>query len=267
MSNPTNQNDEDYGASASNDDVSFDYPEVKYEFLDNTADVQIHAWGSSIEESFEQVGVHWRSDRPTNVVFLPSPFHSNKASTSFHQGKWSSSIIQFLSLSLSSIHTVDWSRWTSFFTPVDQYFPKDFSYPVDLATDFLRLVSKRFDFVWAFLQVAMGMFAYMTDINRIENRDMKQIDIRLDGGDLQNLLFKFLCEWLELCGTEDYFIARKIEINVFDRKEMRIIARGYGEPFDFARHTQGTEVKAITYSNMQIHEEAPTHDVYVIVDI
>lgn len=169
MSNPTNQNDEDYGASASNDDVFFDYPEVKYEFLDNTADVQIHAWGSSIEESFEQV--------------------------------------------------------------------------------------------------AMGMFAYMTDINRIENRDMKQIDIRLDGGDLQNLLFKFLCEWLELCGTEDYFIARKIEINVFDRKEMRIIARGYGEPFDFARHTQGTEVKAITYSNMQIHEEAATHDVYVIVDI
>lgn len=110
------------------------------------------------------------------------------------------------------------------------------------------------------------MFAHMTDIDRIQNRDMKQIDIRVDG-DLQNLLFKFLCEWLELYGTEDYFIARKIEINLFDRKEMRIIARGYGETFDFSRHTQGTEIKAITYSNMQIHENVPTHDVYVIVDI
>lgn len=112
----------------------------------------------------------------------------------------------------------------------------------------------------------MGMFGYMTDIDRIENRDMKQIDIRGEG-DLQNLLFKFLCEWLEIYGTEDYFVARKIEINLFNRKELRIIARGYGETFDLSRHTQGTEVKAITYSNMQIHEESPTHDVYVIVDI
>ena len=49
------QNEEENGPSASNDDVTFDYPEIKYEFLDNTADVQIHAWGDSIEESFEQV--------------------------------------------------------------------------------------------------------------------------------------------------------------------------------------------------------------------
>ena len=112
----------------------------------------------------------------------------------------------------------------------------------------------------------MGMFGYMTDIDRVENRDMKQIDIRAEG-DMQTLLFTFLSEWLELYGTEDYFVARKIEINLFDRKELRIIARGYGEVFDLARHTQGTEVKAITYSNMQIHEEAATHDVYVIVDI
>jgi len=163
-----NENEEENGPSASNDDVTFDYPDIKYEFLDNTADVQIHAWGDSIEESFEQV--------------------------------------------------------------------------------------------------VMGMFAYMTDIDRIENRDMKQIDIQGEG-DLQNLLYKFLSEWLEVYGTEDYFIARKIEINLFDRNELRIIARGYGEIFDLSRHTQGTEVKAITYSNMQIHEQALTHDVYVIVDI
>ena len=30
---------------------------------------------------------------------------------------------------------------------------------------------------------------------------------------------------------------------------------------------QGTEVKAITYSNMQIHEGSDRHDVYVIIDI
>jgi hypothetical protein len=33
------------------------------------------------------------------------------------------------------------------------------------------------------------------------------------------------------------------------------------------RHPQGTEIKAITYSNMQIHEKEERADVYVIVDI
>lgn len=50
-----NQEEEEHGPSASNEDVHFVYPDIKYEFLDNTADIQIHAWGDSIEESFEQV--------------------------------------------------------------------------------------------------------------------------------------------------------------------------------------------------------------------
>ena len=43
--------------------------------------------------------------------------------------------------------------------------------------------------------------------------------------------------------------------------------RRKGEPFRIGKHPQGTEVKAITYSNMQIHTDKPTHDVYVIIDI
>lgn len=47
----------------------------------------------------------------------------------------------------------------------------------------------------------------------------------------------------------------------------------FGEEFDLGKHPQGTEVKAVTYSNMQIHE----HDseaspdglahVFVVIDI
>lgn len=32
-------------------------------------------------------------------------------------------------------------------------------------------------------------------------------------------------------------------------------------------YDQGTEVKAITYSNMQVHDDDDKHEVYVIIDI
>ena len=43
--------------------------------------------------------------------------------------------------------------------------------------------------------------------------------------------------------------------------------RTTGEKFDLEKHPQGTEVKAITYSAMQIHEKEDRCDLYVIVDI
>lgn len=40
----------------------------------------------------------------------------------------------------------------------------------------------------------------------------------------------------------------------------------HGEPFDRTRHTVGTEIKAVTYSNMRISPTAP-FDIFVVVDI
>jgi len=143
-------------------------PEVKYEYLDHTSDIQIHSWGDSLEEAFEQS--------------------------------------------------------------------------------------------------AMGMFGYMTDIERVDNLGSEEIEA--EGTDLISLLFHFLDEFLFIFNADPNFIARKVEITSFDRTNFRLRAVGYGETFNLRKHTQGTEVKAITYSNMQIHEkEDGKTDIYVIVDI
>lgn len=62
-------------------------------------------------------------------------------------------------------------------------------------------------------------------------------------------------------------MCKRVEIVKFDRENWKIEARGYGEVYDKTKHVAGTEVKAITYSAMQIIEKEDKAEVYVIVDI
>lgn len=87
-----------------------------------------------------------------------------------------------------------------------------------------------------------------------------------EGHDLESLLYAFLDELLfEFCTT--FFVAKEIKITEFDRQAWRIQADCRGEVFDRSRHESGTEIKAITYSAMQIREAEEDAEVFVIVDI
>ncbi|XP_075146867.1 protein archease [Haematobia irritans] len=147
----------------------FFLPEVKYEYLDHTADVQLHAWGESLKEAFEQCGT--------------------------------------------------------------------------------------------------AMFGYMTELEYVTVETCYQIDAK--GDDVEGLLFHFLDELLFLFSAEPFLICRRLEITKFDLETFEIECRCYGEPFDLEKHPQGTEVKAITYSAMQVIQEPEknNYEVFVIIDI
>ncbi|KAG8316426.1 protein archease isoform X1 [Homalodisca vitripennis] len=117
----------------------------------------------------------------------------------------------------------------------------------------------------AFEQCANAMFGYMTEIEYVEMVDTQ--DIEAEGHDMLSLLFHFLDEFLFLFSAEPFFIARKVKILEFDKENFKIKARGFGETFEIGKHPQGTEVKAITYSNMQVHENEGKSEVFVIIDI
>lgn len=121
----------------------------------------------------------------------------------------------------------------------------------------------------AFEQCGIAMFAYMTEIESVEIK--QSYEIEATGHDLESLLFHFLDELLFVFSCEPFLICSKVTITEFiaEGEEMRINCKCYGEEFTIGKHPQGTEVKAITYSAMQIVNNPEKNDfqVFVIIDI
>jgi SHS2 domain-containing protein len=122
-------------------------------------------------------------------------------------------------------------------------------------------------------QLAIAMFGYMTRLSLIQVHedaveDSKHMNsIRVDKAhDLQSLVFLFLQEWLTVF-HETGFVAREVAVKDLDRETWTVSSAARGEPLDLKRHTQGAEVKAVTYSNLQVVEKEDRCDIWVIVDI
>lgn len=116
----------------------------------------------------------------------------------------------------------------------------------------------------AYEQCAMGMFGYMTDTETVE--PLQTVKVESEGEDLESLLFHFLDDWLYNFSGELSFIPREVKVVHFDRTNFKIRSIGWGEEFCLSKHPQGTEVKAITYSAMQIHDKEKP-EIFAIIDI
>jgi len=126
-------------------------------------------------------------------------------------------------------------------------------------------------------QVVIGVFGYMT---RLELISISEADTRehghcveARGHDAESLAFAFAHEWLSVF-HETGFVPRRVRVVELDEETWRVTSTGEGEVFDPSRHAQGTEVKAITYSNLQVvttdpstFADEPRCDIWMIVDI
>jgi SHS2 domain-containing protein len=119
----------------------------------------------------------------------------------------------------------------------------------------------------AFEQSGMAMFGYMTEIETVDIKERHEIEAQAD--DLDGLLYHFLDELLFLFSAEPFLICKNLKITEFNLETFTIKCSCYGESFDLAKHPQGTEVKAITYSAMSIvqNPELKKVDIFVIIDI
>ena len=131
------------------------------------------------------------------------------------------------------------------------------------------------DISYALSNLVICMFGYMTSLESISINSAVSLEIGSnivgEGHDLHSLIYSFLDEWLYIFHDTN-FVPKEVTISEFHRNNhnnnvWKIVSSGKGEVMDIARHPQGTEVKAITYSGMKVEEKVGRCDVYVVVDI
>ncbi|KAK9802981.1 hypothetical protein WJX73_003257 [Symbiochloris irregularis] len=118
----------------------------------------------------------------------------------------------------------------------------------------------------AFEGAALAMYNYMTPLSGLTPDTGLARTFHAEAHDLHSLLFGFLDELLFVFSTE-LLVCCSLTVTHLDREKWTITAEGQGEKFDRQRHAIGTEIKAITYSAMQIREVPGDAEVFVIVDI
>ncbi|KAE9416208.1 hypothetical protein Angca_006057, partial [Angiostrongylus cantonensis] len=118
------------------------------------------------------------------------------------------------------------------------------------------------DLASAIAQAVTATYGYMTDLECVEEQFSMFYSAKAN--DLQGLLHAVMAE--ALCGfqSEPFFVGRRVIVRSLDLNTWTAEFEVFGECFSLQKHTQLTDVKAITYSNMQIHENANRCDIFLL---
>lgn len=113
-----------------------------------------------------------------------------------------------------------------------------------------------------FERAALGMFALLTDLDRVAPRDERTVTVA--GSDTDDLLVRWLSELNYLHVTEHVLFS---EFAVDRLEDERLEAGVRGEPIDADRHTVYTEIKAVTYHQLSVERTEEGWTVQVIFDL
>lgn len=102
----------------------------------------------------------------------------------------------------------------------------------------------------AFAQAAMALTAVLTDLQKVQPRDV--VDLVCEERDDELLFINWLSALLYEMDTRGMLFSR-FEI---EPTEGGIRARAWGEPVDVARHEPAVEVKAATYADLKVEQNS-----------
>jgi SHS2 domain-containing protein len=119
----------------------------------------------------------------------------------------------------------------------------------------------------AFSQTAYSLIATITpDLKKITPKIEKKITIKAE--DKEALLFDFLSEFLYIFDVDE-LVFSQIHVNKIEKfnDNYKLQAILKGEKFDLDKHEIGIEVKAITYSFLNIEEKHASTIIDIVFDI
>jgi len=111
-------------------------------------------------------------------------------------------------------------------------------------------------------ELARAMFHYMSDIRAVTPDPACQRTLTIQGHDRHTMVFRFLDELLFLFSTEGVICSSvtverisQVPSSEGSGSVLELCMAVEGELFDLEKHPTGTEIKAITFSNMQVLEK------------
>lgn len=117
----------------------------------------------------------------------------------------------------------------------------------------------------AFSNAALAMFEVETNTKKVKPKIKKKV--KVEGEDLQALLFDWLSELLFLGGIKRMFFSKfNVKIKKLNGRH-KLNAEVYGEKIDRKRHELKVEVKAVSYQMMQVIDKPKNCKVRVILDV
>ena len=119
----------------------------------------------------------------------------------------------------------------------------------------------------AFSQTAYSLMTTITpNLNKITVKVERKITVEAE--DIEALLFDFLSEFLYIFDVEE-LIFNQIYVHQIERlnDNFKLFATLKGEKFDLDKHEIGTEVKAITYSFLNIEKKHESTIIDIVFDI
>lgn len=111
-------------------------------------------------------------------------------------------------------------------------------------------------------RAAWGLFSVLTEPSTVEPREAHAIAV--EGTDPVDLMVKWLSE-LNFLHVTQHVLFSKFTID--ELTDTRLAATAWGEPTDPDRHTVYTEIKAVTYHQLEIEATDDGWRVQIIFDM
>lgn len=116
----------------------------------------------------------------------------------------------------------------------------------------------------AFINSALGTMNLITSINQIKPKITKKVEIKSE--DIYGLLYDWITELLILLDS-DFFIASEYDIKITKNNEYILTGNITGDIYNTDLYNYKTEVKAITYHNMDIKKIGDKYKLNFILDL